>query len=179
MTIQCGFVFTWEYKSPSSTDWIGLLAKEFITVANMFTALSVVAILLVFDQLLAVYYKVAATELDALYIKANNKKGSINLFKEAVRIVKQLQRLNLSARLVNVRLNLLLNVVCCWTVIHMVSVTYFFVLSVYQRQIVGAIWDIYQLLEHFIRIIVICHTTDRIQKAVIRISIFIKYCRQF
>ena len=131
MTIQCGFVFTWEYKSPSSTDWIGLLAKEFITVANMFTALSVVAILLVFDQLLAVYYKVAATELDALDIKANTKKGSINLFKEAVRKVKQLQRLNLGARLVNVRLNLLLNVVCCWTVIYMVSVTYFFVLSVY------------------------------------------------
>ena len=90
--------------------------------------------------------------------------------------MKQLQRLNLSARLVNVRLNLLLNVVCCWTVIHMVSVTYFFVLSVYQRQIVGAIWDIYQLLEHFIRIFVICHTTDRIQKAVIGLAIFIKYC---
>ncbi len=135
----------------------------------MFSALSTVAIFLVFGQLLVIFYKATATELNDLSFRAR-KKGNSNPFKEVVRTVKQLQRLNLAARLVNERFDLLLKSIYCWSVVYMVSVTYFFVQSAYQRQIEWAVWDVCQLLEYFLRLIMIFYTVDRIRKAVLRIS---------
>lgn len=166
MLIHWGLAIGWEVFHPYRTlDWNRIVAKWFVLTTGLLSALSPLAVFTLFGNLVTLYFRVIETDLLPL---ERNSRTSAQLNADKISAtMHNIKLLNDFARLLHSRFDVLIVLIVCWSFISLIAASYYLVeYTFYMQNVLGVVWDAYQMVEYYTRLVVICHSVDGIHSAV-------------
>lgn len=161
------FSISWDLIHPTRPFYWLETVQNLIGILSLWITATPVWIFASCCQLLVIYFKGLATELESL-IENNIEKtnGGQNLGYRTIEALQPLKQLYLATKVLHQRFSAMLMANCYITSLFILTSTYYVIDYIRASKVLVTCWDASFVVDSFIRFWVICHGADRVRDAV-------------